>query len=211
MKNAPSVLSADFSRLGDEIISIKNAGADWVHLDVMDGHFVPNISFGLPVIKSIRKLTDMFFDVHLMISEPQKYVRRFCEAGADLVTFHVEACTTEEALFCINEIHACGKQAGISIKPGTPVSSLEPFRGLVEMVLVMTVEPGFGGQKFMADMMPKIGEVKRLMPGVIVEIDGGVNGETVKTAAENDVDVVVAGSYVFGAEDRKAAIESLRV
>lgn len=211
MKNAPSVLSADFSRLGDEIISIKNAGADWVHLDVMDGHFVPNISFGLPVIKSIRKLTDMFFDVHLMISEPQKYVRRFCEAGADMVTFHVEACTTEEALFCINEIHACGKQAGISIKPGTPVSSLEPFRGLVEMVLVMTVEPGFGGQKFMADMMPKIGEVKRLMPGVIVEIDGGVNGETVKTAAENDVDVVVAGSYVFGAEDRKAAIESLRV
>ena len=211
MKNAPSVLSADFSRLGDEIISIKNAGADWVHLDVMDGHFVPNISFGLPVIKSIRKLTDMFFDVHLMISEPQKYVRRFCEAGADMVTFHVEACTTEEALFCINEIHACGKQAGISIKPGTPVSSLEPFRGLVEMVLVMTVEPGFGGQKFMADMMPQIGEVKRLMPGVIVEIDGGVNGETVKTAAENDVDVVVAGSYVFGAEDRKAAIESLRV
>ena len=211
MKNAPSVLSADFSRLGDEIISIKNAGADWVHLDVMDGHFVPNISFGLPVIKSIRKLTDMFFDVHLMISEPQKYVRRFCEAGADMVTFHVEACTTEEALFCINEIHACGKQAGISIKPGTPVSSLEPFRGLVEMVLVMTVEPGFGGQKFMADMMPKIGEVKRLIPGVIVEIDGGVNGETVKTAAENDVDVVVAGSYVFGAEDRKAAIESLRV
>ena len=211
MKNAPSVLSADFSRLGDEIISIKNAGADWVHLDVMDGHFVPNISFGLPVIKSIRKLTDMFFDVHLMISEPQKYVRRFCEAGADMVTFHVEACTTEEALFCINEIHACGKQAGISIKPGTPVSSLEPFRGLVEMVLVMPVEPGFGGQKFMADMMPKIGEVKRLMPGVIVEIDGGVNGETVKTAAENDVDVVVAGSYVFGAEDRKAAIESLRV
>ena len=211
MKNAPSVLSADFSRLGDEIISIKNAGADWVHLDVMDGHFVPNISFGLPVIKSIRKLTDMFFDVHLMISEPQKYVRRFCEAGADMVTFHVEACTTEEALFCINEIHSCGKQAGISIKPGTPVSSLEPFRGLVEMVLVMTVEPGFGGQKFMADMMPKIGEVKRLMPGVIVEIDGGVNGETVKTAAENDVDVVVAGSYVFGAEDRKAAIESLRV
>ena len=211
MKNAPSVLSADFSRLGDEIISIKNAGADWVHLDVMDGHFVPNISFGLPVIKSIRKLTDMFFDVHLMISEPQKYVRRFCEAGADMVTFHVEACTTEEALFCINEIHACGKQAGISIKPGTPVSSLEPFRGLVEMVLVMTVEPGCGGQKFMADMMPKIGEVKRLMPGVIVEIDGGVNGETVKTAAENDVDVVVAGSYVFGAEDRKAAIESLRV
>ena len=211
MKNAPSVLSADFSRLGDEIISIKNAGADWVHLDVMDGHFVPNISFGLPVIKSIRKLTDMFFDVHLMISEPQKYVRRFCEAGADMVTFHVEACTTEEALFCINEIHACGKQAGISIKPGTPVSSLEPFRGLVEMVLVMTVEPGFGGQKFMADIMPKIGEVKRLMPGVIVEIDGGVNGETVKTAAENDVDVVVAGSYVFGAEDRKAAIESLRV
>ncbi len=211
MKNAPSVLSADFSRLGDEIISIKNAGADWVHLDVMDGHFVPNISFGLPVIKSIRKLTDMFFDVHLMISEPQKYVRRFCEAGADMVTFHVEACTTEEALFCINEIHACGKQAGISIKPGTPVSSLEPFRGLVEMVLVMTVEPGFGGQKFMADMMPKIGEVKRLMPGVIVEIDGGVNGETAKTAAENDVDVVVAGSYVFGAEDRKAAIESLRV
>lgn len=211
MKNAPSVLSADFSRLGDEIISIKNAGADWVHLDVMDGHFVPNISFGLPVIKSIRKLTDMFFDVHLMISEPQKYVRRFCEAGADMVTFHVEACTTEEALFCINDIHACGKQAGISIKPGTPVSSLEPFRGLVEMVLVMTVEPGFGGQKFMADMMPKIGEVKRLMPGVIVEIDGGVNGETVKTAAENDVDVVVAGSYVFGAEDRKAAIESLRV
>lgn len=211
MKNAPSVLSADFSRLGDEIISIKNAGADWVHLDVMDGHFVPNISFGLPVIKSIRKLTDMFFDVHLMISEPQNYVRRFCEAGADMVTFHVEACTTEEALFCINEIHACGKQAGISIKPGTPVSSLEPFRGLVEMVLVMTVEPGFGGQKFMADMMPKIGEVKRLMPGVIVEIDGGVNGETVKTAAENDVDVVVAGSYVFRAEDRKAAIESLRV
>ena len=211
MKNAPSVLSADFSRLGDEIISIKNAGADWVHLDVMDGHFVPNISFGLPVIKSIRKLTDMFFDVHLMISEPQIYVRRFCEAGADMVTFHVEACTTEEALFCINEIHACGKQAGISFKPGTPVSSLEPFRGLVEMVLVMTVEPGFGGQKFMADMMPKIGEVKRLMPGVIVEIDGGVNGETVKTAAENDVDVVVAGSYVFGAEDRKAAIESLRV
>lgn len=211
MKNAPSILSADFSRLGDEIISIKNAGADWVHLDVMDGHFVPNISFGLPVIKSIRKLTDMFFDVHLMISEPQKYVRLFCEAGADIVTFHVEACTTEEALFCIDEIHACGKQAGISIKPGTPVSSLEPFRGLVEMVLVMTVEPGFGGQKFIADMMPKIGEIKCLMPGVIVEIDGGVNGETVKTAAENGVDVVVAGSYVFGAEDRKAAIESLRV
>lgn len=212
IKVSPSVLACDLSKLAEEVSSIESAGADMVHIDVMDGMFVTNISFGLPVIASLRKNSDMFFDVHLMIEKPERYIERFIEAGADLVTFHYEA--TEEAEASLDLIHSHGKMAGISVKPGTPVEVIYPLLDKCDLVLVMTVEPGYGGQAFMPETLVKIenlkAEIDKRGLKVDIQVDGGINAETgvlVKKAGANNL---VAGSYVFKAKDRRKAIESLK-
>ncbi|MGB2661695.1 MAG: ribulose-phosphate 3-epimerase [Candidatus Omnitrophota bacterium] len=204
---APSILSADFSKLGEEVKSIEKAGADWVHVDVMDGAFVPNITIGPLVVRSIRNSTGLFFDVHLMIDDPIKHVDQFADAGSDLITFHIEAC--ENPKKSIEKIRAKGKKVGVSIKPGTDVSALDGMLGDVDMVLVMTVEPGFGGQSFMSDMLDKIRELKKRFNGYI-QVDGGINKETALQAIDAGAGVLVAGTAVFGQEDYAKAISELR-
>ena len=213
IKIAPSILSADFAYLARDIEKI--ATADYVHVDVMDGLFVPNISIGIPVVKSIRPTTDLPLDVHLMIERPVRYVEQFCDAGADIVTCHVEADTEENILAAIDKIHAKGKKAGVVVKPRTPASAVLPFIDKVELILVMTVEPGFGGQKFMADMMPKVQEIRRYIdamnPTCELEVDGGVDPATCKLCIASGANVLVAGSSVYKAEDIPARIRALRV
>ena len=212
IKVSPSVLAADFSRLLEEVKSIEAAGADMVHLDVMDGMFVTNISFGLPVIASLRKNTDMFFDVHLMIDRPERYIARFIEAGADLVTFHYEA--TEDSAAALDLIRNSGKMAGISVKPGTPVEDIFPLLDKCDLVLVMTVEPGYGGQAFIPETLDKIrklrSEIEKRGLNIDIQVDGGINEETAKLVKEAGANNLVAGSYVFKASDRKHAIDLIK-
>ena len=212
IKIAPSLLSADFTKLGEDIDSVKTA--DYLHFDVMDGVFVPNISVGIPVLESVRKYTDMTLDVHLMITKPVRYVKDFADAGADIIVVHLESDTPDEIHRAIDIIHSLGKLAGLSIKPKTPAEAVEPFIDKLDLILVMTVEPGFGGQKFMADMMPKVTYIKSLIKcrglECLVEIDGGVNPETAVLCADAGADILVAGSDVFKSSDRAQRIDLLR-
>ena len=212
VKVSPSVLACDLSRLLEEVNSIESAGADMVHIDVMDGMFVTNISFGLPVIASLRRNTSMFFDVHLMIEKPERYIARFIEAGADLVTFHYEA--TDKPVENLKLIREHGKKAGISIKPGTPVEDIFYLLDKCDLVLIMTVEPGYGGQSFIPEMLEKIeklsSEIKRRGLEIDIQVDGGINEETGKLVKKAGANNLVAGSYVFKAEDRRTAIKSLK-
>ena len=205
---SPSMLSADFGNLERDTKMIDRSAAQWVHIDVMDGVFVPNISFGFPVMKPIRKATTKPLDVHLMIVEPEKYVRRFVEAGADYVTFHIEA--TQQVNKCIDEIHSAGAKAGVSIKPATPVESLRELLPKIELVLVMSVEPGFGGQSFIPTSLDKVRELKALREELglnfLIEIDGGVSAKNAKDVFDAGCDAVVAGNAVFSAADPKAEI-----
>ncbi len=207
---APSILSSDFANLETEIKRLEQNGADWVHVDVMDGHFVPNLTIGAPVVKAIKPVTKLPMDVHLMIENPAKYVKDFALAGADIITFHYEA-TKENTFEVINIIKSYGAKVGISIKPKTPVSAIKPYLDFVDLVLIMTVEPGFGGQKFMADCADKIIEVKAYAnKEILVEVDGGVNTETAQHCKKCGADVLVAGSFVFSSNNMSEAIASLR-
>ena len=207
MKIAPSVLSADFLRLGQQLEEVEKAGADYIHVDIMDGNFVPNISVGFPVVKSMRRATALPFDVHLMIEHPLKYVKRFCEY-AQIISFHIE--TTDDIEETINAIKEGGAKPALVIKPGTPVEKLLPYIDKVYMVLVMTVEPGFGKQKIIPEMLDKVRYLKEKRPELVVEVDGGVNIETVSMCKEAGVDICVAGSAVFLADDIKSVIKQLK-
>ena len=212
VKISPSILSADFANLERDIQRISTA--DYVHVDVMDGMFVPNITIGIPVVKDIRPVTALPLDVHLMIVQPGRYVRQFCEAGADLVTMHVEADTEENLRAAIDAVHSAGKRAGVVVKPGTPAEAVRPYIRDVELVLVMTVEPGFGGQSFMADQMGKVRAVREMIdalnPACELEVDGGVGPDTFRACIDAGANVLVAGSAVYGAEDIPARIRLLR-
>lgn len=212
MKVAPSLLSCDFARMGEEIVRVDRAGADWIHLDVMDGHFVPNLTIGPAIISALRGYTKLPFDVHLMIEHPLDYIDAFADAGADIITFHVEASSDINAT--IDKIKERGLKPGLVIKPKTPAEAVFPYLDKLYMVLVMTVEPGFGGQSFMADMLPKVGAIKeeaaRRGLDIIVEADGGISEKTAAAAAGAGVDVSVSGTGVFKAADPAAAIRSLK-
>ena len=212
VKIAPSILSSDFANLAQEIRRIETA--DYVHVDVMDGAFVPNITVGLPVVRCLRPVTRMPLDVHLMVDRPIRYVEQFCDAGADIVTVHVEADTPENTALALEKIHAKGKRAGVVLRPKTPAEAARPYLKACDMILVMTVEPGFGGQKFMADMMPKLrtlrGWIDQENPACELEVDGGVDPVTAKVVIENGANVLVAGSAVYGAADIPSRIAELR-
>ena len=211
-KLSPSILSADFANLERDVKIITDAGADWIHVDVMDGHFVPNISIGVPVVTSLRKATDGFLDVHLMITDPDKYVPVFIKAGADLVNFHVEVECDIEAV--LKEIKAAGKKTGLTIKPNTPPEVVFPYLPLLDMVLVMSVEPGFGGQSFMPNSIPKIKVLKEKITELglncEIEIDGGINLKNAPEVIEAGCDILVAGSSVFNAPDVPAAVKAFK-
>ena len=199
---SPSILSADFGILAEQVKRAENAGAQWLHIDVMDGHFVPNMTFAMPVIKSLRKYTDMFFDVHLMIEEPIRYIEDFVKAGADIITVHVEAC--KDVVATLEKIKECGVKAAITLNPPTPVSAIEPYLDKVDMVLVMSVNPGFGGQKFIPESLDKVKEIRTLLDAkgldTDIEIDGGVNAGNLASILEAGANVIVAGSAIFSGD-----------
>ncbi len=210
---SPSILSADFANLERDIRRVTDAGAKWVHVDVMDGHFVPNITIGAPVVKSLRKITNAMLDVHLMISEPQKYVKDFIAAGSDIITFHLEA-QKDLTLDIIKEIKSADIMAGLSIKPKTPVDEIKKFIPYLDLVLIMTVEPGFGGQRFMHDCVQKIADVKeyaRILKkeNLYIQVDGGINDKTANICKSLGANSLVAGSYIFGSADIVSALKSL--
>ena len=213
-KVSPSILSADFVNLERDIRALTPAGADYVHIDVMDGLFVPNITIGIPVVAAIRKVTQLPLDVHLMIDRPIRYVERFCEAGADILTLHVEADTQENTIEALKKIRACGVRPAISLRPRTPAEAVVPFLPFCSLILVMTVEPGFGGQSFMEDMMPKLQTVRALIdarqPECELEVDGGINEQTAKVCSAAGANVLVAGSAYFKAPDKAAFVRALK-
>lgn len=204
---SPSILSADFANLEADIKKVEPY-VPWLHIDVMDGHFVPNISIGVPVVKSIRKITNLFLDTHLMIENPIKYVDAFVDAGSDLITFHYEA-TKDKTIETIEKIKSRNVKVGLSIKPKTSVDEIKEYINLVDMILVMTVEPGFGGQKFMEDCATKIAEIKKINPNILVQVDGGINAQTAIICKNFKVDSLVAGNYIYSASDIKKAIENI--
>ena len=210
---SPSILSCDYMNMQRDFAACKEYGCKWLHVDIMDGHFVPNLSFGYSWVKAMRKITDLVLDVHLMIDTPIKYAENFCKAGADYLTIHVEADTPENIRKTLELIRSLGVKPGIVVKPKTPAEAIEEYLPMVDMVLVMTVEPGFGGQKFMADMMPKVKKLREMLdkvnPDCHLEVDGGVDLNTVVTCKENGADVFVSGSAYFGAADKKAFTEQM--
>ncbi len=206
---APSILASDFAKLGQEIAEVKSVGVKMVHLDVMDGHFVPNLTIGPPVIASIRKTTDLIFDAHLMISEPEKYIESFAKAGADNITFHIEV--VDDPILIIDKLHNMGCSAGICLNPETPVEAIEPVAKYFDMILVMTVHPGFGGQKFIPEAAKKIIKVREITGyDIRVEVDGGIDHNTTPIVVSYGADTLVAGNAIFGQSDRKAAINAIQ-
>lgn len=204
---APSILSADFLRLGEAIHMVEESEAEWIHCDIMDGHFVPNISYGIPVVKAVRPATKKVVDCHLMIEHPELYVGAFADAGADMITVHQEACTHLDRQ--VAQIHDLGCKAGVALNPATPVETLVDILHAVDMVLIMSVNPGFGGQKFIPRALDKVRRLRALAPDLLIQVDGGVNAETGAQLVAAGADVLVAGSYVFGAAEPKEAIHSL--